>query len=114
MADQSPAPELTMADAVVTFDIIEGNILDNGSNLFENLTEDEKQEVENVVTLLESAKEDSLKEFEPGSNAARHNTVDSSELDRLAGKNNSQSTNYQTKWAISVIKGKICSLLSKK
>ena len=52
--------------------------------------------VQNVVSLLESSKANSLNEFENETNLLRYNPIDSSELDRLAGKNNAQSTGYQS------------------
>ena len=97
-----------MADApqevIVTFDILEDTIMD-GDNILSNLSEAEQQEVEKVVTLLECAETDSLKQFENDTNLLPHKPVDSTELDRLANKNNAVSTSYQTKWTIAVAKG---------
>ena len=56
-----------MAEAVsdhISFDIIDGFILESDQNVFENLTEEERVEMNSVVTLLESAQEDSLQHFE--------------------------------------------------
>ena len=98
-----------MAEGVsemVCFDIIDGSIPDSGDNLFENLTEEEQMEVNNTVTLLESVKDNSLDDFKTeGNNAAAncHKNVSETELDRLAGKNTSQATAYQIKWAVVVI-----------
>ena len=100
-------------ETVVTFDIID-NISVENDNIFANFTEEEKKEVENVVTLLEAAKADSLHDFENENNLLRHNPVDSTELDRLAGKNNAKTTSYQTKWAIAVVKGKLVNLFLEK
>ena len=53
----------TMAEAasdVVTFDLLEEIILDADDTKLENVTDEERLEVTSVVTLLESAKEDSL------------------------------------------------------
>ena len=49
---------------VVTFDLIDDIVLDKSTNLLDTLTEEEHEEVENVVTLLDCAKEDSLQHFE--------------------------------------------------
>ena len=69
------------------------------------MTEDEKQEVDNVVSLLDSVNSRELVNFCTQETKPRHRSVDESELDRLAGKNNTFATNYQTKWAITVFKG---------
>ena len=98
-----------VASDVVNFDIIDGIILDSGDNVLQNLTEDERMEVNNVVTLLESAQEDSLQHFDLDENTTcgtQHKNVSEEELDRLAGKNNAQVTSYQTKWASVVMKAK--------
>ena len=97
-------------DAVVNFELLDPIIWDGTTNLYENLTKEEQEEVDNVVTLLDSAKSNSLDEFDNNKNLARHKPIDNSELDRLAGKNSTQSTAYQTKWALSVIKDKYYTL----
>ena len=107
-----------MAEAVSeiqTFDIIDGFVLDSEQNILQNLTAEECEEVDNVVTLLETAKEDSLEQFEIDQTTApivRHKNVTEEELDRLAGKNTAQATSYQTKWANAVMKDKFLSLFS--
>ena len=93
----------------VTFDLIDGYILDNNESFLDNLTTDEQTELDSVVTLLESAKEDSMEQFEPDENSNCHKQVNDSELDHLAGKNSAQSATYQTKWAVVVMKDKYCS-----
>ena len=73
-----------MADApqesVVTFDLLDTTLIDS-NDILSNLTEDEQNEVENVVTLLEIAQEDSLKDFKNDTNLLRHKPVNNSELD---------------------------------
>ena len=93
----------------MTFDLINGYILDNSESFLDNLTTDEQTELDSVVTLLESAKEDSVEQFEPDENTNCHKEVNDSELDHLASKNSAQSTTYQTKWAVVVMKDKYCS-----
>ena len=95
------------ADATfASFDIIDENLLDPAKNMFNTLTDDEIKEVNQVVTLLESATSNSLDDFEENSIVLRHKPVTTDKLDRLAGKNNAESTSYQTRWAVSVMKGK--------
>ena len=95
-------------NAVVTFNIFGPDLGDIGTDYIDNLTEDEKKEMENIVTLLDSVPENSLDDFEPDTSATRHKVVTDAELDRLAGKNSAQSTLYQTKWAVVVMKAKYC------
>ena len=60
-----------MAEAaldLVSFDKLHGIILDSGENILEDLNEEEQLEVENVVTLLESVKDNSLEDFETDEN----------------------------------------------
>ena len=80
----------TASEPMATFDIIDGIILETDMDLLENLTDEEKLEVENVVTLLDATKEDSLEHFdldEETVSAIRHKQVSESELDHLAAKN---------------------------
>ena len=65
-------------------------VLDPDDTMLESLTDEEHLEVTNIVTLLESAQEDSLQHFEIDQNttsATRHKNVCNEELDRLASKN---------------------------
>ena len=90
---------------LVFFCISNEQLLNDGQNLLTNLTEDELKEMNDVVTLLEGDKEDSLKEFENENNLLRHKPVNDDKLDSLACKNNAQSTTYQTRWSICILKG---------
>ena len=89
----------------ITFDLFNNSLLDNAENILTNLTEEKQNEVDQVVTLLECAKEDSLKDFENENNLLFHRPIDPTKLNCLAGKNNAISTSYQTKWAVAVLKG---------
>ena len=105
-----------MADAdetTVTFDLFSTEILNENSNILENLTEEEMTEVNHVVTLLETAEKNSLDDFEdPQETELRHKPVTDNELDRLASKNNANTTGYQTRWAVAVMKGAFILILS--
>ena len=77
------------ASNAVTFDILDGIILESDDTILDNLTEEVFLEVTNVVTLLESAEEDSLQHFELDQNtasAACHKSVCNDKLDWLASK----------------------------
>ena len=72
------------ASNTVTFDILDGIILESDDTILDNLTEEVCLEVTNVVALLESAEEVSLQHFELDQNtasAARHKSVCNDELD---------------------------------
>ena len=108
-AANTPVVMAVTASDIVTFDMIDGKVLDSGENVLENLTEEEHTEVNSIATLLQSAKENSLDDFENDPNtehAACHKTLSETKLDRLAGKNSAQATTYQTRWAVIIIKDK--------
>ena len=116
-AANSPFKMAGLQSDTVTFDLLDEIIAGSNVNLFDNLTEDEHSEVENVVTLLDTAKEDSLEQFEDvetNQQNARHKKVTETELHRLAAKNNAQSTSYQTKWAVVVMKDRYHSIFLSK
>ena len=72
-------------------------------------TSEEREEICRVVDELESVNSRELIDFTSQENATanpRHKLVSPAELDRLANKNSSDNTLYQTKWATTVMKGK--------
>ena len=77
------------------------------------MTQEEEEEVQNVVSLLDSVNSKELIDFATQQTEHRHRSISEAELDPLAGKNNAQTTVYQTKWAIAVFKGITNSLLIK-
>ena len=96
-----------MSDAqVVTFDLLDPNLLGSSEDVITELNDEELKEVVNVVELLDCAKGDSLDDFEVQTKALQHKAVTSDELDRLASKNSAQNTTYQTQWAVAVMRGK--------
>ena len=96
------------SEDVVSLDIFDESILSDGTILDEKLTKEEEAEMYNIVEQLESVNSKELIDFTSQEFAAippRHKPVSSDELDRLAGKNSAESTSYQTRWAITVMKG---------
>ena len=90
---------------VVTFDLSEANLID-ANNLFnEKLTQEEQEEITTIVTELEAVNSCELVDFATQEVTAHHKQITQDELDRLARKNSADSTVYQTKWAITVLKG---------
>ena len=87
---------------VITFDLL-GNLDDSNQNFFT----DEEEEIAKVVTLIEGADYQDLDDFELPKTRPHHSTVSETELDQLASKNNATTTTYQTKWAVSVMRGTI-------
>ena len=75
--------------------------------LSEEMSKDEKQEITTVISLLDSVNSKELMDFSTQQTESRHRSINESELDRLAAKNNALTTNYQTKWAVAVFKGNI-------
>ena len=90
---------------VIFFEIFDGNILDREENLTEQLTQEEREEIMNIVESLPSVNSHELLDFATPVKVLCHKSVNADELDRLACKNNAESTGYQTKWAITVFKG---------
>ena len=90
----------------MNFNIVGVIILEANVDLLETLSEDELQEVNHVVTLLDCdcTKENSINDFDIEQTNLHHKQVTETELDHLTSKNSTQSTTYQTKWAVVVIK----------
>ena len=95
----------TQFSDVITFNIF-GDEDTNQSTIFtENLTQDEREEIATVVLMIEGANSQELINFTVPENNVGHKSVSESELDRLAGKNSAVTTQYQTKWAVTVTRG---------
>ena len=94
------AAEESAAD-VIALDIFDGSVLVNDGTSMRNLTEEEKNEVAQIMQVIRSTQSNT--DDEP--KAARHKPVNADELDRLALKNSAESTSYQTKWALTVFQG---------
>ena len=86
------------AEPVYTYDLINGTFINEGTEIMDNLTAEEKEEVEQVIHLIRRTQS-------PDGEANRHKPIDSAELDRLACKNSAESTSYQTNWAVAVFQG---------
>ena len=93
-------------DEAITFEIFDTSDVDMANLFTEDITPGEKEEIVKVVDMVEGANSRELIDFIPDKNATRHLSVDESELDCLAGKNNALTTNYQTKWAVTVMRSK--------
>ena len=102
------APDAT--EDAITFDLIEDNVFDGDIILDGNITEGEKEEMYAIVDQIDGVNSRELidftsQEFAPHTKH-RHKTVGEDELDRLGGKNMAENTQYQTKWATTVMKGR--------
>ena len=106
----------TVDSGLITFDIFEGDLLNQDDVFTGNLTQEEQEEIKTIVSEIASVNSHELIDFATQEVAQRHKQVTPHELDRLASKNNADSTVYQTKWAITVLKGNfnfiICSKVS--
>ena len=101
MAEGSKGP----VENVIMFNLFPDDETEDINSFADELTNDEQAEVDSVVELLESVNSKELMDFQTQETRPRHISVDESELDRLAGKNTAQATNYQMKWAVTVLKG---------
>ena len=91
----------------VTFDIIDMDQLSDDNLLDEKLTQEEFQEIENIVTEMEGVNSAELVDFVSQETTLQHKPITDRELDRLASKNSALTTQYQMKWAQVVIKGQL-------
>ena len=89
---------------VITFDIFDDSDIENNQINVRNLTQEEQEDIANVVSLMDAVNSKELIDFSSQENALRHKPINPVELDRLAGKNNAITTNYQTKWALTVLR----------
>ena len=85
-------------EPVYTYDLINGTFINEGEEIMDNLTAEEKEEVEQVLHLIRNTQMNAGDE-------SRHKPIDSAELDRLASMNSAETTTYQTKWAVTVFQG---------
>ena len=97
---------------VIALDFFDGTLPDNATILMENLTQEEKEEMVQIVQQLDSVNSWEVINFASQEDAAlaavsRHKSVSAEELDHLASKNSTESTHYQTNWSVRVIKGNI-------
>ena len=90
-------PDESVFSDIITFDIYDNSELENNDITIQDFTQEEKEEIEHVVSLIDSVNSKELMDFSTQENTIRHKPVSTAELDRLAGKNNAITTNYQTK-----------------
>ena len=108
MADLSTSP----VEQPIFFDLLDVADPENMTFFAEKMSEEEEEEVAIVISQLEGVNSKELIDFATQETEHRHLVVDESELDRLASKNNAQTTNYQTKWAVTVFKGNLINFSS--
>ena len=94
---------------VVSFDFLPEDLLDSDIILSENIDPANKEDIMSLVEQLNNATSREVIDFvsqDTPQLPLRHKGVTDAELDRLAAKNSAEATIYQTKWAITVFKGK--------
>ena len=98
------------SEDIFTFDISDESLLETSNILTETLMQDEQEEIHTIVTALESVNSRELIDFTSQETTAIvnpcHKAITDEELSRLASKNSAENTQYQTKWAVTVMKGK--------
>ena len=90
---------------MIAFDLFANNDESCDNILDGKLTQEEAEEITAIVEQLESVNSRELIDFCTPPEEHRHKQITADELDRLAAKNNAESTIYQTKWAVTIIKG---------
>ena len=96
------------SETQMNFEILDSVVIDSGTNFFEKLTQEEREEICKVVEQLDDVNAREIIDFTDSQEELpnpRHKIVSNEELDRLAANNSSENTLYQTKWATTVIKG---------
>ena len=73
---------------VITFDIFDDSDIENNQITIRHLTQEEQDDIANVVSLMDSVNSKELMDFSSQDNAVQHKPVNPVELDHLAGKNN--------------------------
>ena len=102
MADKCATP----VEQPVFFNLFGNNDPHTASFFAEEMSYDEKEEIAILFSQVEGVNSKELIDFATQETGGRHLTVSESELDRMASKNNAETTNYQTKWAVTVLRGK--------
>ena len=94
---------------VISMDIFGENLLNSETILYESVSNEDKEDILKLVGEIESATSREVIDFtsqETPTLPQRHKSLTDADLDKLAAKNNAEATVYQTKWAITVFKGK--------
>ena len=91
---------------VISFDIFSDETATNDIDIVDTLTQEEAEEIANVVSVLDNVNSWELINFCSQENTLCHKGISDCELDHLAGKNSAITTIYQTKWARAVMKYK--------
>ena len=99
------------ADETIILDICDSESIKENYLFTDNLTQDEKEEICNIVQQIDGVNSRELIDFTsqeftiPGKLAnPHHKSVSTAELDCLANKNSTENTQYQTKFLYISIK----------
>lgn len=91
------------------FDLLADNDSLAEVNLDENITEQQRQYVNDVIDEMQAKENeencDSSDDFTPEDTTIRHVSADEEKLNFLAGKRHTDKTKEQTRWAVNVMKG---------
>ena len=101
-----------LSDQVITFKLYDNSVLSEEGILTDKLTDEEYHEMCSIVTEFQGNNSRDLIDFLSQQPEPHHKAVTPEELDRLASKNNAESTGYQTKWAITILRGNSIQFLS--
>ena len=100
-------------DEMIVLELSDTELIEGSSILNETLTQDQREEITSIVQEIQGVNSRELIDFTsqeftiPGNLTNQwHKAISSAELDTLAGNNSSENTQYQTKWAVAVMKGK--------
>ena len=94
---------------IISMDIFGENLLDSDTILYENVSNEDKEDILKLVGEIESTTSREVIDFtsqETPNVLQQHKNLTDADLDKLASINSAEATVYQTKWAITVFKCK--------
>lgn len=99
---------------IVTFDLFDGNLLLQDDIVLQELTEEQREAIQNHMDTAHASdpqeKDTDFQAFEEQAATSRHVMCTATDVDKIAGQNNTDSTKWQTKWAVTVFKGNFTQL----
>ena len=108
------------ADNTIIFELPDGEIIEAHPVFNGKLTQDEREEISNIMKDIQADNGPESIQLQLDDPATYgqvtnqwHKSISSEELDQLASNNSSENTKYQTKWAVTVMRGKCTQYLYK-
>lgn len=95
----------------VSFDLLEGFDLSNDSESVQDLTEEQREALNRFMDTLNTGdpqqKDNDYEAFQQNAVSMRHAICTEEDLDDISDQNSTDTTKWQTKWAVNVYKGNL-------